>query len=144
MKLVLCSTVAIFLACVCGCAVAPPSTTGCSDTFALTVTPNVATASHTAQTPANQVQFTGINRDNAAAGCPLSNVEELEYASWTNPDTINIQISSANDVTNGTAVCKGVTSGAVTLTGVFSPILPNGPAGGGTPQTTETVQLTCQ
>jgi hypothetical protein len=144
MKLVVLLSVFLGFVCLTGCAVAPASTLGCNQTFALSVTPNVATASHTATGPANQVKFTGTYQQVPQTGCPISNVEALEYASWTNPDTIDIQISSANDATNGTAVCKGPTNGAVTLTGVFSPILANGPAGGGTPQTTETVQLTCQ
>jgi hypothetical protein len=144
MKLVCGGIIAVAMLPLCGCAASVGTTVSCNNTWTLTVSPNVATTSHSAQAPANQVQFTGIYHPVAVAGCPVPTVEELEYASWTDPDTIDIQISSANDATNGTAVCKGPTNGAVTLTGVFSPILVNGPAGGGTPQTTETVQLTCQ
>jgi hypothetical protein len=72
----------------------------------------------------------------------VPNVALQDYAAWTNPDPINIQISSANDATNGTAVCKGPTNGAVTLTGTFAAVA-GGTAGNGLPQTIETVQLTC-
>lgn len=58
-----------------------------------------------------------------------------EYATWSNPDPAAIQISSADDLTNGTAVCKAPTDGPVTLTGTFSQMV-SGPA-------TKTVQLTC-
>ncbi len=58
------------------------------------------------------------------------------YGSWSNPDSTAIQISSASDSTNGTAVCKLPTHGPVTLTGTFSQQAASNPA-------TETVQLTC-
>jgi hypothetical protein len=106
----------------------------------LSVTPNVATTSHSAAFPTNQVQFEGVVRLTAPQGCPVPNVALQDYAAWTNPDPINIQISSANDATNGTAVCKGPTNGAVTLTGTFAAVA-GGTAGNGLPQTIETVQL---
>jgi len=143
MKLIFCGTVAICLGCLCGCAALPASNSGCTETYVLTVSPNVATTSHSAPFPTNQVQFTGLVRPTAPQGCPVPTYVLQDYASWSNPDPIDIQISSANDATNGTAVCKGPTNGAVTLTGTFAAVL-GGTSGNGIPQTTETVQLTCQ
>jgi hypothetical protein len=60
----------------------------------------------------------------------------IEYGTWSNPDPVDITISSANDSTNGTALCKAPTNGAVTLTGAF-------PIGSPNPNM-KSVQLTCE
>lgn len=117
----------------------------CGIYWILTVTPSSATVDHNAKSPLNQVQFVGVARATAPPGCPRpADLERLEYASWSNPDPTDIQISSANDSTNGTAICLNATHGPVTLTGTFAPITVNGPAGGGTDKTVKSVTLTCQ
>jgi len=40
----------------------------------------------------------------------------LVYASWSNPDPLDVTVSSAADFTNGLATCKNTTAGPVTLT----------------------------
>lgn len=112
--------------------------------FVLTVTPTSATVDHKAKSPLNQVQFIGTGRATAAPGCPRPALARLEYAAWSNPDPTDIQISSANDSTNGTAVCVNATNGAVTLNGTFAPVTPKGPAGSGTDTTVKSVTLACQ
>jgi hypothetical protein len=108
----------------------------CSLTTVITVSPLSATVNHAAAPPANQVQFIGTAAPTAPPGCPVPQWIALDFATWTNPDPTDIQISSANDSTNGTAVCKAPTSGAVTLTGTFTQLVSS--------PVTKSVQLTCQ
>ncbi len=68
-------------------------------------------------------------------GCAVPTWIAIVYGTWSNPDPTDIQISSAIDNTNGTAVCKAATNGAVTLTGTFNQLVPA--------PVTKTVQLTC-
>ena len=126
-----------------GCAAGSPGA-NCTGGFAVSVSPASATATAGAMPPGNQVQFVGTARATAPPGCPVPALVQLEYAAWTNPDPKDIQISSANDNSNGVAVCTGPTAGPVTLTGVFAPITLTGPAGGGADGLTSSVQLTCQ
>jgi hypothetical protein len=115
-----------------GCAAAPSNTpVGCS--IYVNVTPATATADHNAASPGNQVQFVGSSGETCTNGASPAVVARV-YGSWTNPDPINIQISSANDATNGTAICKGPTAGAVTLTDTI-PL--------GTSTVAKQVSLTC-
>lgn len=116
----------------------------CAVTYPLRVTPRTATVDSSTKPPANQVQFTGIAVATAPPGCPVPQLARAEYAAWTNPDPAAIQISSAGDSTNGTAVCLGPTHGAVTLTGLFTPASPGVPPGTGPDAQSATVQLTCQ
>jgi len=83
----------------------------------------------------DDVQFAGIAYPTAPAGCPIPQWEDLDYGVWSNPEPNEIQISSADDSTNGTAVCVAPTNGPVTLTGTFSLYLAS--------PVTKTVQLTC-
>ena len=81
---------------------------------------------------ANQVQFRGIAYAvSTPASCPQrTDFGALEYAMWSNPDSTDIQISSAYDDSNGVASCINSTSGAVTLTGTFMPVkIGNGTVG---------------
>jgi hypothetical protein len=124
-----------------GCA-AGNTPTDCSGLYVLNVSPTAATADHSATAPGNQVQFQGAYGafGKAPAGCAISNVVVKEYATWQNPDPLDISISSAIDETNGTAVCTGTTAGPITLTGSFAPnSVP--PA---TTTTVKTVTLTCR
>ncbi len=107
----------------------------CNLTWELQMSPTSATVNHSAPPPGNQTQFVAIAAPTAHAGCGVPQVVAREYATWSNPDPAAIQISSADDLTNGTAVCKAPTDGPVTLTGTFSQMV-SGPA-------TKTVQLTC-
>ena len=119
-----------------GCGTGAPNCTGGG--LVLQVQPAAATADHKADAPGNQVHFAGTATYTAPAGCAVPALAVLEYATWTNPDPVNIQISSASDPTNGTAVCVGPTAGAVTLRGAFAPGPPT------TTTTLKTVTLTCR
>jgi hypothetical protein len=124
----------------CAAGTTPPD---CSGLYILKVSPTAATADHSAAAPGNQAQFQGAYGafGTAPAGCAATALSLKEYATWQNPDPLNISISSAVDETNGTAVCTGTTAGAVTLTGSFTPNVISGPAPA---PTIKTVTLTCR
>ena len=107
----------------------------CTLTTVITVNPASATVDHAAAPPANQVQFIANAQPTAPPGCAVPTWIAIVYGTWSNPDPIDIQISSAADSTNGTAVCKTPTNGAVTLTGTFTELVQS--------PVTKTVQLTC-
>ncbi len=94
--------------------------TSCQNSVVITVNPTSATVNHAAAPPGNQVQFIAVGRYAAAPGCAAPQLAWIAYGNWSNPDPIDITISSANDSTNGTAVCKAPTNGSVTLTGAFT------------------------
>ncbi len=128
---------AAILALICGCA--GNGTIGdCTLYAVITVTPSSATLNHAAAPPANQVQFIGTG-GYAASGshCAVPALSWIAYGTWTNPDPADIQISSAQNSTNGTAVCLAPTNGAVTLTGTFPALEPS-------QSVIQTVQLTCE
>lgn len=122
-----------------GCAAGTTKTTNdsCAEYMAINATPPAATADHRAASPANGTAFGVTATPALPAGCtgalPQYSIK-LTQVIWTNPDPTDISISSANDLTNGQAVCLCATSGAVTLTG-------NATYGSST--VTKTVQLTC-
>lgn len=117
----------------CGCGGKP--SLSCSINTVISVNPTSAVVNHAASPPGNQVQFGAIASPTAPDGCPVPQWLANVYGTWSNPDPTAITISSANDATNGTAVCKAATNGPVTLTGTFTQLVP-------TP-VTRTVQLTC-
>ncbi|MGA2571617.1 MAG: hypothetical protein ABSF23_13955 [Terracidiphilus sp.] len=122
------------LALVCGCGGNPAVNCSLGD-VEVRVTPTSATIDHAAAPPGNQIQFVGVAQPTAPIGCPLPTWVAISHATWSNPDPVDIQISSANDATNGTAICKSPTNGAVTLTGTFTQVV--------TTPVAKTVQLTC-
>ncbi|HEX4155315.1 MAG TPA: hypothetical protein VHY48_06855 [Acidobacteriaceae bacterium] len=97
-----------------GCAMSP--TGNCNVTLVMLVSPVAATADHAANPPGNQVKFTAEGSPTAPAGCPQPAYIVALRPAWANPDPADIQISSANDATNGVATCERATNGAVTLT----------------------------
>lgn len=113
--------------------------TGCGHqdcrSIALSVSPQDATADHTAAAPGNEVQFFA----NAVVpnGCATAACVNCSGQTWTVSDPVNVSISNkANN--NGTATCMGTTNGAVTITATVS-----GTAG--SKQTlTKTATLTCR
>jgi hypothetical protein len=118
----------------------------CSVTTVVSVSPTSAEVNHAASPPANQVQFVGSARyeivppvnGKAQSSCAVPELSWIVDGTWSNPDPDDIQISSAANSTNGTAVCVAPTNGPVTLTGTFSP--GNNP----TETATESVNLTCE
>ena len=130
---------AAILVAVCGCA--GNGTFGnCTLYSVVNVSPTSATVNHAAAPPANQVQFVGTGTYAAQGShCAIPELAWIAYGTWSNPDPTDIQISSADNFTNGTAVCLAATNGAVTLTGTF-------PATGlgGAQSVTQSVQLTCE
>jgi hypothetical protein len=113
------------------------ATQKCELTIVTTVAPASATANHSAAPPGNQVQFVETDAPTAPAGCAVPAWIVRDFPAWSNPDPIDITISSADDATNGAAVCKGATAGAVTLTSTMNP-------GNGNAPVTRSVQLTCE
>jgi hypothetical protein len=102
-----------------GCAVGSTGAT-CTPGDSFTTTPLTATADHLAAAPGNQQQFVSIIAPtDSPAGCPLPQWLLSAHPAWTSSDAIDIQISSANDATNGTAVCMGPTQGAATLKATY-------------------------
>jgi hypothetical protein len=101
-----------------GCGAVPSNS--CVYGLQLSTSPAAAVASHMAVAPGNQEQFTAdvseVVKTSSSVGCALPAVIQLAHPLWSNPDPINISISSANDSTNGLAVCNAATSGPVTLT----------------------------
>ncbi len=126
----------LFLAITALCGCGGTSATKCNTTVVISVNPTTATVDHTAAPPANQVQFVANAQPfSDQPGCAVPTWIAIVYGTWLNPDPTDIQISSAIDNTNGTAVCKAATNGAVTLTGTFNQLVPA--------PVTKTVQLTC-
>ena len=121
------------LSALCGCSGNP--SVSCNLSTVISVAPTSATVDHAAAPPGNQVQFVGYARPTAPPGCAIPAWVAIAYATWSNPDPTDIEISSADDSTNGTAVCKTPTDGSVTLTGTFGQ-----PASG---PITKSVQLAC-
>ena len=111
----------LFLA---GCGAAPNPGPQCDPSLQLRVTPAAATADHQAMPPGNQVQFSSVEGDGIVSGCPINNVLRLAHPIWTNPAPLDLTISSAQDATNGTAVCMSSTDGPVTLTATDSTVTP--------------------
>ncbi len=137
------SLLLILLSTASGCGAGPSAS--CGVVYPLGVRPTSATADHNASPPGNQVQFVGSAAATPTSpGCPVPALAQLEWAAWGNPDPKDISISSAADATNGTAVCKGATDGAVTLTGLFSPEAVGTAPGSGTDTQTATVTLLCK
>jgi hypothetical protein len=100
---------AFLLSCVVGC-----GGKGAQDCnfIAISVIPQNGAANHAAIPPGNQQKF--LAGGVVPAGCPPP--PAIVGATWSVSDPVNVTISSAMDSTNGTATCKGVTAGAVTVT----------------------------
>ena len=131
---------AIFAVALCGLAgCGAPSNTCTGAIQALDVSPAIATVSSSAAPPGDQTKFSaGIAYvpNPPGANCAIPQIVMSAFPAWTNPDPIHITISSAQDQTNGTAICKGPTGGPVRLTAT---------ATSSTQQPlTATVQLTCE
>jgi hypothetical protein len=133
---------AAVLAGICGCTGNGMLGDDCNGSLVVAVNPSSATVNHAAAPPANQVQFIADEGYAAPAGghCAVSAIAKIVPGTWANPDPQDIQISSANNSTNGTAVCLSPTNGAVTLTGTFSTtVVASQPQ-----SSTQSVQLTCE
>ena len=118
-QLIALSVCVLFLA---GCGAVPAPQ--CDSSLQLRVTPATAAADHLAAPPGNQVQFSSVEGMGIVAGCPINALLRIARPVWTNPAPLDISISSAQDATNGTAVCLSSTSGPVTLTATDSTVTP--------------------
>lgn len=118
-----------------GCGVSPPPQPNCALTETLRVSPSTATVNHAAAAPGNQQKFTALLYPTGPPGCPIPAYVEVATPTWTNPDPLDVQISSAADATNGLAICKGKTTGPVALTATSTVAKA---------RQSVTVQLTCQ
>ena len=101
----------------------------------LSVGPPNATADHAAPAPGNQVQF--FATATVPKGCTHTACVNCSGQTWTVSDSVDVSISNnVND--NGTAVCKGTTNGAATVTATA-------PAGTGSTKTVSgTATLICK
>ncbi len=101
-----------------GCAAdVSASSGGCTTYTAFNAGPASATADHAAAAPDNQQKFTATEAPaGTGTGCILPTYIKVAQPNWTSSDPLNVSISSAKDLTNGTATCTGTTSGPVTLT----------------------------
>jgi hypothetical protein len=95
---------------------------GCPAAYELQISPTSATADHSASAPGNQQKFmaTSPNIFATGNGCVESALLELVHPQWTSSDPLNVSVSSANDDTNGTATCTGMTGEPVTLSATFT------------------------
>ena len=63
-------------------------------------------ADHNAPAPANQQQFiAGSGATESVPGCGVPQVIKLVHPQWTTSDSVDVQISSADDATNWLATC---------------------------------------
>ena len=98
-----------------GCGAGPNN--HCTTVPVLTLFPATAVVNSSAKPPGNQQQFAAsIAYKASSPGCAVPALAIQAFPAWTNPAPIHISISSAQDGTNGLAVCKGPTGGPVTLT----------------------------
>lgn len=116
-----------------GCGSSGPA---CTASLTMGISPASGTADSSAKVPGNQVQFTAVAQETQPAGChlPLPSLSQLLKPQWTASDTTHVKVSSAQDATNGLAICIGPTAGAATLTAV---------SGTGVSALTGTAHLTC-
>lgn len=90
---------------------------GCTPALpSYTVTPSSATADHASSPPGNQRQFIATSAPGTGPGCATSQVVERLTPAWTVSDSLHVSISSAQDATNGLAICLGPTRGPATIT----------------------------
>ncbi len=71
---------------------------------------------HAAAPPGNQEQFGAYAGALSGPGCAVPQIVSTVKAVWAVSDPQHVQISSANDATNGLATCTGTTTGAATST----------------------------
>lgn len=107
----------------------------CTNALQMSVGPSTGTADHSAAAPGNQQVFTAATSQKPQIGCAETALELEVFPAWTSADPLDISISSANDKTNGTAICTGSTNGPVLLTAVLS---------SGANALTATASLTCK
>jgi hypothetical protein len=96
--------------------------TDCSSLMAVSVSPEAATADHSAVPPGNAVQFFAFGV--APSGCfvPAMGTESpipqssLHDVTWSVSDPANVSISNTHDATFGTATCLAAAPDAVTVT----------------------------
>jgi hypothetical protein len=103
-----------------GCAVNGGTGQSCEGGLKLMVSPATGTADHTQAAPGDQVKFASTVAPTAPPGCAVPQWLLLASSTWTSTDAKDIQISSANDATNGLATCVGPTNGAATVTATFT------------------------
>ncbi len=116
----LCVSLSICGTALTGCGAAPP---GCKVTgLNVDVSPasGVTTLDHAAKAPSNQQQFYAYAQTLETGDCVVSEALGPTAAIWTVSDAVHVQISSANDSTNGLATCVGATNGAATVTGTVT------------------------
>ncbi len=84
------------------------------DLTGLTVSPQSATANHSAAAPANSQQFSAFPQ--TPVGCAVAQTT-LTTVTWSVSDAQNVSISNAHDQTYGVATCINAISAPVTVTG---------------------------
>src|SRR5205814_9004124 len=92
---------------------------GCGDAadcgpVGVSVSPNTATANHTAAQPGNQQQFVAFNSFPIKQGYPAITAAILDNVTWSTSDPGNVSISNTHGPTCG-ATCINSVSRAVTI-----------------------------
>jgi len=93
------------------------NSSSCGTLIAISVSPQNATANHSAPAPGNQQQF--MANLGFPPGCPPPPVA-FGLATWFVSDPVNVGISNVKDATYGTATCIGATAAPVTVTATAS------------------------
>ena len=109
-----------------GCGTAAPP--ACVESFTLSAGPADASsptaggiADHNAAAPGNQQQFLASSGIQVVSGqCAVPALIAVVHAQWTVSDNIDVQISSAQDQTNGLATCSGATLSPAIVTATYT------------------------
>ena len=114
-------TAVVSMAALAGCATPGPQ---CKVAAVMQVFPQSGTADSAMKPPGNQQQFqASIGNAIVQQGrgnCAVTALSALVHPTWISSDPTDVTISSADDSTNGLAICTGPTAGAVTLTATLS------------------------
>jgi hypothetical protein len=82
----------------------------------VSVSPNTATADHTAASPHNQQQFFATNNFPIKQGCAAITAAILNKVTWSTSDPGDVSISNTQGSTYGVATCISAVSSPVTIT----------------------------
>lgn len=82
----------------------------------VSVSPNTATADHTAAPPGNQQQFFASNSFPIKQGCAAITAAILNNVTWSTSDPGDVSISNTQGSTYGVATCINAVSSPVTIT----------------------------
>ena len=115
LRILTCVCVGLVLIVAVGCGGAPD----CGP-VGVSVSPNTATADHTAAPPGNQQQFFAFNSFPIKQGCAAITAAILNNVTWSTSDPGDVSISNTQGSTYGVATCINAGSSPVTITATQS------------------------